>query len=299
MDRVLDNESVCDNTWNKVFNGKIKSDIVILGNSRAEAHYSPIIIENKTKHSVYNLGLSGTPLNILKIRWQAYVNRNKLPKLLVIDIDKSVLGTSKNLFEKFQYLPYSNKHEYQEVAKEVDKDFYHEKLIPMYKYRGYEMQIIKKIKLIAGESNCKNSYNGYKPQDKPWDENNWNIFRKRILADNAVEKAYSIAYFKGIDELNEIIHFCKLNKIEVCLVWSPQYYEMDNYKKEQRKFVDSIVSEIAIKNNIYYVNFLRDSLSFDKTNFYDKSHLNLKGSMAFSEKMGDYIMKYFLLNVNH
>nr|WP_303317388.1 hypothetical protein [Flavivirga sp. MEBiC07777] len=288
MDIALDNDAICDNVWHKIFNGKINSEIVIIGNSKAEAHYNPGIIEDLTKHSTYNLGVSGTPLNILKIRWQSYINNNnKLPKLLIIDVDNNILGTSNSLFEKFQYLPYTSKKEYQNVAKYVDEDYYYEKLIPMYKYRGYEMQVFNKLKAIGNTNDCGHIYKGFKPHDKLWDENNWAIFSKRLL--NKDKMDFQNIYKKGIEELNGIILFCKKNKIQVCFIRSPKYYKANNYRKKRSDYVDSVLSEIALKNKIRYINFFKDTLTYDKTKFYDKSHLNLEGANIFSNKVADYI----------
>ncbi|MDO5981673.1 hypothetical protein [Flavivirga spongiicola] len=287
MDIVLDNDAICDNVWHKIFNGKINSDIIIIGNSKAEAHYNPKIIENFTKHTAYNLGISGTPLNILKIRWQSYINNNKLPKLLIIDVDNNILGTSNSLFEKFQYLPYTSKKEYQDIVKYLDEDYYYEKIIPMYKYRGYEMQVFNKLKSIGDTNDCGHIYKGFKPHDKSWDKNNWALFSKRLLDKDKVD--FQSIYKKGIDELNEIIFFCKKNKIQICFIRSPQYYKVNDYKKERSIYVDNILSEIALKNNLEYLNFSKDSLTLDEANFYDKSHLNIEGANKFSNNIAIYI----------
>ncbi|WP_157614173.1 hypothetical protein, partial [Pseudotamlana agarivorans] len=117
MDYFLSKENVCNNnTWHKIFKGKLNTDIAIIGTSRAEVHYNTKIINNLTGLRTYNLGLSGTPYPIFKIRWRSYINRNKSPKILIIDIDALSLHNSNNLYDKFQYLPYFYSPEYQSVA---------------------------------------------------------------------------------------------------------------------------------------------------------------------------------------
>ena len=62
-------------------------------------------------------------------------------------------------------------------------------------------------------------------------ERNWALFSKRLL--NKDKTDFQSIYKKGIEELNEIILFCKKNKIQVCFIRSPQYMKFIIIKKNE------------------------------------------------------------------
>ncbi len=288
LDSLLSSPRLCDNTWSTIFSGNLDTDIAILGNSRAEVHYNPNIITKITDLKSYNLGLSGTPLNILNIRWTSYINRNKKPKVLILDVDYNVLGTADGVYEKFQYLPYIKETEYSSVAKNIDESLTLDCYVPLYKYRGFGMEIYRQIKSMY-LNNCNAIENGFKVNNNLWNNNEWNNFKANRVNEIEDTKTFIPLYENGITELKEILDYCSKNNILVFMIWSPQYYEVHNFKKNQRKYVDSLLMRVAKQYKIDYLNFSNDSLVYDKSNFYNHSHLNAKGSEAFSKKVGKLI----------
>ncbi|WP_299888614.1 hypothetical protein [uncultured Lacinutrix sp.] len=288
LDYFFKNGKFCNNTWSEIFKANLDVDIAVIGNSRAEVHYNPEIISSITGLKCYNLGLSGTPINIYDIRWKSYINRNKLPKILIIDLDYNFLGEGKGIYEKFQYLPYVNEIEYQHIAQRVDKDFNLDQYLPLYKYQGEQGAVFSKLKSFFYKD-CKESENGYKVKNKSWNENEWNIFKAKRMNEVANSDTFYDLYKKGHLKLNEILDFCKQNKIKTYLVWSPQYFEVHKFKENQRQYVDSLINNIASNYDIDYLNFSRDSLVYNKSNFYNHSHLNYKGAKLFSKSIAAHI----------
>ena len=45
--------------WNKIFEGDINDEVIILGSSRAVDHLDPRIFEHTVKMTCYNLGIIG------------------------------------------------------------------------------------------------------------------------------------------------------------------------------------------------------------------------------------------------
>ena len=291
LDFHLSKENGCDNnTWHKIFEGKLNTDIAILGTSRAEVHYDTEIISKITGLKTYNLGLSGSPYSVLKIRWKSYLNRNKKPKILILDLDASNLQYSNQLFEKFQYLPFFRSNEYQSFAKENDDDFYYEKFIPLYKYRGYEMKILKQLKALKNTELCSNSVNGYAVKDIDWIQKDYTNFKEILNNSKTVKEEYSLdTYKEGISILKEIIEDCKKNDIEIIFIWSPSYQESHAYQKLNKRHVDDILTNLSSTENIKYLNFSSDSLCLSKEYFYNSMHMNKKGASVFSEKIGNLI----------
>ncbi len=281
------NSNCKSTTWHKIFKGKINTDIAIIGTSRAEAHYSPTIIQEKTGLRTYNLGMVGTPYSILKIRWESYFNRNKRPKIVIVDVDESSFHNEKELFDKFQYLPFLYTKEYQCFAQKNDPDFYQEKYIPFYKYRGHESRILQYIQDFKEPSTCGNSVNGYIEHDIHWYDRDFLRFQEKLKED---EPQYDLKlYEQGLSVLKEIIKDCKKNNIKIYLVWSPLYHERYTHNKKNNVYIDNILKEISTSEDIEYLNFVDDSLSYHKKYFYNSSHMNKQGASIFSEKIGDLI----------
>lgn len=290
IDFYLKKDSCCNNnTWYQIYKGKVKSDIVVFGTSRAESHYDTEIISKITGLKTYNLGLSGTHYNILKIRWKSYLNHNSKPKILILDLDSSSLQDLTEIFNKFQYLPYLSTTEYGTVAKEVDSDFYFEKFIPIYKYRGYEMSIYKQIKSLKDPFYCYQNVNGYVEHDIKWIERDFRVLKNQIEKNKVKDKFNGNQYKNGFKVLEEIIEDCKQNNIKVVFVWSPSYYESNLITPVNKKCIDQLLKKISKQNKIEYYNFSNDSLGLKKENFYNSAHMNKNGVAIFSKKIGEII----------
>lgn len=288
VDSFLKSSLVCDPTWSKVFKGEIKSDIVIIGNSRAQFQYNPKIITEITGLACYNLGLSGTPINIFDIRWKAFVNRNKLPAILIIDVDYNFLGSATGIYEKHQYIPYVNEREYEIVASKIDNDLVLDQFVPCFKFRGLATAITAKFS-SAFSQNCDNFINGYSINNNSWNDIDWFLFEKHRLHEIADSKKFHDLYEDGFSKLSSILDFSKEKNIKVVLVWSPQYTEVQKFKENQRRYVDSLITDVANKYKLDYLNFSTNDLVNDKSNFYNHSHLNYKGASEFSVQIASYI----------
>ena len=75
-------------TWNDVFEGKINSDIVIYGSSRAWKHISPKIINDRLHISTYNLGIDGHTFWLENFRHRMLLKNNTKPWCPFKCIDK-------------------------------------------------------------------------------------------------------------------------------------------------------------------------------------------------------------------
>lgn len=283
-DHLLDSENTCNNnTWYQVYHGNIDAEVVILGNSRAEGNYNPKVINNYSGFSTYNLGLNGTPINQLLIRWNLYINHNKFPKILVLDVNYILMGEGKEIYDKFQYLPYTNTPEYGMVAKNLDAEYLWEKYIPMYKYRGYEMDVIRRLR--NSEANCKDWYKGYHGNEVEWIEKDYLSLKKRMVSDTSSFQPAN--YSKGERALHEILAFCEQHSIKVLLAWSPDYYEFAPFRKDNKTYLNNLFTHLATtEGHVEYFNFSDDSISYSKDNFFNPVHLNSHGSSAYSKKIG-------------
>ena len=109
------------------------------------------------------------------------------------------------------------------------------------------------------------------------------------LEGNGDSVSFHDLYEDGFSKLSSILDFSKEKNIKVVLVWSPQYTEVQKFKENQRRYVDSLITDVANKYKLDYLNFSTNDLVNDKSNFYNHSHLNYKGASEFSLQIASYI----------
>ena len=73
--------------WNDIFNGKVNSDIVVYGSSRAMVHMDPKIISNRMNSSCYNLGINGHNFWLQYLRHKELLKYNTKPRLIIHSVD--------------------------------------------------------------------------------------------------------------------------------------------------------------------------------------------------------------------
>jgi hypothetical protein len=99
-----------------LYKGKSSSDIILIGNSRATASLYAPDIEKLTKKNTFQLGYQGMSMNLAEILIKDYYDKNKKPKLIVIEATclmtddvlindlKAYAWLSPRLAEKFKLL---------------------------------------------------------------------------------------------------------------------------------------------------------------------------------------------------
>ena len=92
--------------WNDVIEGKVNSDILIYGSSRAWKHISPKIFIDSLHISAYNLGIDGSNFSLQYFRHCMLLKYNRKPKIIIASLDMFTLENKKELYNSEQFLPY-------------------------------------------------------------------------------------------------------------------------------------------------------------------------------------------------
>lgn len=71
--------------YSRLYSGKAKSDILLLGNSRGLIFYQPYI-EEITEKSTFNFSYNGMPIHIGKVMVEDYVEEYGAPEVVLIDV---------------------------------------------------------------------------------------------------------------------------------------------------------------------------------------------------------------------
>lgn len=89
---------------------KVKSDVLIIGSSRAQHHYNPQIFEDTLNMSCYNAGRAGQAMffydAVLKSAFKRYT-----PKVIILDLVPSELQSRQDDYDRLSsLLPYYSRH---------------------------------------------------------------------------------------------------------------------------------------------------------------------------------------------
>lgn len=278
--------------WNRIFRGQIKADIIIIGSSRAYVHFSPQIIEVTTNLSSYNLAVNGSAPLTQKSKLDFFLANNPAPKILIQNVDIFLLLKERHIFEKEQFFPYLNQPSISEHLKKIDSNIWLENTIPLYKYRGFRNIFFLGLQSYLGllEKPQVNKYKGYAGVDAQWNQD----FSKFKEENSELVYNQENLIF-GFNYLKDLITEYKKKNIEIILVQSPLYFELQNIMP-QKDSITNRFSEIANKSGIQFWDYYDDSLCINKKYFYNSTHLNKLGSEIFSKQLAVKLKNYLVDN---
>ena len=89
-------------TWNAIYEGKVNSDLLIFGSSRAWIHIDPTMISDSLGISSYNLGIDGHNFWLQNLRYRELLKYNKMPKFIICSLDYFTLKKNKELYNEYR-----------------------------------------------------------------------------------------------------------------------------------------------------------------------------------------------------
>lgn len=299
-------ENPSDSSWNAFYKQKKNTiDFLFFGNSHLGNGLDLSIVNSKTKSKVYSLYGWGQTLP------QTYYNvkealKYQTPKLIVIETFV-ISEFSKNLFDKQERIPKIQSFDAKKfgyVKIEEFKDLYEKDGIDKFpafitnhsnwSEEGLVVEnLIEKLKPNPKSDyyfGCLNSTQILnRKKIKVYREKDFNKHKYNI-------SEHQLSYF------NKIVALAKEKDIEVLLVTIPFF-------KEYRKRIDyesmhNSMANLALENNINYIDFNRVYSGFDNTYFMDdvvrsNQHLNYKGDIAVSNYLSNYINKNYNFELNN
>jgi len=267
-------------TWNDIIDGKINSDIVIYGSSRAWTQINPTMLSNELNLSTYNLGIDGHNFWLQHLRHSLLLENNTRPKLIIHSVDIFTLMKRKDLYDFEQFLPYmlwNNKIR----AKTISYNGFDliDYVIPLIRYskcRDVKKNVFSMFKI---DKDKEVRIKGYQGQDWKWNSDFDKAKKKMKNYDIKLDNASVLLFDKYLRE-------CKDKKIEIVLVYTPEYIEGQKFVKNRDRII-LLYRNFSKKYNIPFYDYSNDSMSIKKIYFYNAEHLNKKGSELFTQKLID------------
>ncbi len=269
--------------WTHIKSGNHKHDVLILGNSRAQGHIHPAILDSVCDCNSYNLGIEAYHMNMHLLKYNYYLQNNPKPKLIIYQVDLATIhqppikrGSNSEQFLPLFYDKYWRKHFVNLGYNKLDL------YCPLYRYFGYHTAIrygiIEGLRIKHIEVNP--AYKGFKGWDRMMEE--------RGIADEQLKIDMSNRFTTNDDDLavfEDFIRTCKLECIDIVLVYSPIYEPVEKQLTD-REIFDEYMQNISKKYGITYLDYTKDiELNANKIYYSSPGHLNLLGAELFTTKL--------------
>jgi hypothetical protein len=261
--------------WDDIFESKINSDVIIQGNSRAWQLYDPDILDSVLNVNSCNLGMDYYLFSMQYVRFKLLEKYNKLPKLIIQNVDFATLYRRDNIIYKIQFLPDTREVLLKKELKKMGMSEV-ELCIPAWKYHSEYSLIVRGMKEFFNNTPSDIVHKRYKCVDKSWDGTE---FYKMLLSHDSIVGKIEPEIVELFDSfLNE----CKDKNIQVILVFAPEYIKAFDVTTN-REAMMQLYHSFSEKYNIPFLDYSHDLISYDTTDFYDAGHLNTKGAELFSQ----------------
>jgi len=265
--------------WNDIYSGKINADLLVMGSSRAWKHIDSNVLEDSLGLSTYNLGMDGHHLPMQLWRYATFLQKNHRPKVIVYSLDYFMFTYTNELFNKDQFLPYLlfNFNMEKQLKNYIGFDYFDYRL-PLIRYCGADKALLHTARIsLFPNSNKKLRVKGFCAENKKWN-NDFEMVKKTM-------KNYNVKIdTKILNQFNQYLDDCNRDNIKVVLVYSPEYIEGQRFVKNRIDIIHTF-EKLAQKNKMPFLNYSSDSLSFQKSLFYNSIHLNKQGASLFSIKL--------------
>lgn len=272
--------------WEKIVEGKVNAEVLILGSSRGFVSYDPRIIENKLGLSTINLSINAGCFDIQQKKLQLYLKHNKKPKYIIQNVDLPNFGKTTMLPDEDQFIPFLNDSSIKEMILSYDSKYAYIGYFPLLKYnQSYELLkqgVLSNFTSISIPNRI--SYNGFSPNNYPFQMDHHNLKKMQEKIKLGIDRN---EYKKNVQNAIAFYNATLGKSVEIIFVWAPENKE--RLKKEYDPLRNPLLYELRHlkQSNHHFIDFSNDAISMKNGNYYDSFHLNAKGAHLFTSKLAD------------
>jgi len=260
-------------TWNKIFDGNMHHDALILGNSRAMIQFNPLILDSILNIDSYNLGMASSQILRQIFQYNLYCKLNEKPKLIIHSIDIGTMG--QRVFEMTgQFLPYFTDKSFKKEIVKWEPFALMDRYFPAYRYMGHPTFIVEGLTMNKIAFRTTPLIKGHNPQDLTYDG-------RELRKHTVLEYRHDPLALQLFDQ-----HLANAQKdsVKVVFVYAPVYIGATE-KVDDINGMYQMYDSISRKYNIPILDYMFDPISYDTTYFYNSTHLNRLGADLFTTKL--------------
>jgi hypothetical protein len=265
--------------WNRYRTDSIHSNWIILGNSRAYRHFSTQIIDSILRVDSYNLGATNATFPFQRLRYNYYRRFADKPSVVILSVDAgTTLHTEDGIPDRQQFIPILNEPEIQKGLKGYKNGFqWFDYYNPVTKYnRCFEAMKQGLFSFIGIPESGVERYKGFINENYKWDgtfeqcKAQYPMGKKMPVDKNVIE------------DLTSFLRQTAGEGIRVVMVYSPEYIEGQQLILNRDSIV-KIYRDISNKMSVPFLDYSSHPICYDKSCFYNSTHLTLDGAEQFSK----------------
>jgi hypothetical protein len=266
-----------------LMNHSLDPQVMIFGASNGETGIDPLVLQQQTGKTVFNMSLDGTSIRQFGDLVKEFNDYSKNAGTIVFAIgpfafQKEALPSSMNRYYAWIDNPYIRTNSFLNEVPEFRKLRY----VPFYGFVLYDSDFYKSS--VDGWSRILNhpvlgstkAHQGWEPMAVQWGENN-SVQAVETITLN-VDSSVVSAYQSLVEKLNK-------KGRKAVFVLMPCHEEAMNHFVGYEKLRKAVYDLSATPNQ--YIDLSEDSISLDKKYFYNYTHLNVTGAEAFSKRLGE------------
>ena len=253
---------------------RVKTDVVIVGSSRAQNHYYTEILADSvnaylgTNYSFYNAGIGGHFVDGNACTVESILNRYK-PKLIIFEVNTKEIIAADWQKRIRKYEPFYKNNPAVKVF--LDRLGLKERIITRINMNRFNSNTVM---LIDNILHPQKENNGYSPLYKTMTIS----ARKKEKNTDSIDCNFSINNFK------RMILLCKKQNVNLIIASSPRYSPSDNNK---------LIRSICTEYNMPYIDeYDTEYFNNHPELFYDRNHLNNNGAIIFTQKFFNELKPY-------
>jgi hypothetical protein len=272
---------------NLIMNGKVNSQVIVAGSSRALSHYDPRIIEEETKLSAFNIGRNGSQTDMQIAVLKAYLEHNRKPEIIIHNLDAFSFETTHELYAPAQYVPYLYDTQLYAPLRQISRDTWKSRYVPLYGYVADDMSLswISGLGGFFGWSPKQDFFLGFNPRPKKWTDE-----FQRFKTENPAGVSWPVEP-KGLQLIEDLIHLCQERGIKLIFVYSPEYSEMQKLTKNRAEIFDHF-RQLSTRYQVPLWDYSDWKHATNTAYFTNSQHLNAEGAAAFSQDLSNRLESY-------
>jgi hypothetical protein len=274
---------------NLIMAGKVNSQIIITGSSRALSHYDPRIIEKQTKLSAFNLGRNGSQTDMQIAILKTYLEHNRKPEIIIHNLDAFSFETTHELYAPAQYVPYLYDPEVYQPLRQISRDTWKSRYLPLYGYVADDMSFswVSGLARLFGWSPKEDFFLGFNPRPKKWTDE-----FQRFKTENPQGVSWPIEP-AGLQLIEDLVHLCQERGIKLIFVYSPEYSEMQKLTKNRAEIFDHF-RQLSTRYEVPLWDYSDWEYAANTAYFTNSQHLNADGAAVFSQNLSNQLVSYLV-----
>lgn len=275
-------EKEVDKRLELLVNGKINKEIVVLGSSRGARNIIASEIEKKTGHSAYNLAYPGSDIEFHEFIARTLLKFNKPPKVILLSVDYPTAFLPDSILNfRLERLYPLVKYDYinEELVARGEKNEIMSHLFALSRMNKSNLDVRQKHFTVLDTLFA----DGSMPISFQKEGEDWTPSTTIKKYDSKKELEVKLKCFKSI------IALCKEKNVQLVIVQPPLFDPID------REFTQRLKQ--LTHNEIPFFEYNNQNPIYkNKDYYYDRTHLNRKGAMIFTDELVHYLNTSKILN---